>query len=172
MKKPREERSEEEQAAVRGYWMQMAKDTVIVLASGLAIMFGAKIMVDSAIWIAEYASVPDSIIGLTVVAIGTSLPELSVAISAVRKGRGELVVGNVLGSNIANILLIIGVGGLIGPLPVAEPSVIYTLPVMLFFSLACLGFIGGNWRLGRREGAIALASYVAFMILATLNSWG
>lgn len=172
LKKPKEQRSAEEQAAIKSYWISMIKDGAIVIAAGLAIMFGAQYMVDAAIWIAKRFDVPDSIIGLTVVAIGTSLPELSVGISAVRKGKGELVVGNVLGSNVANILLIIGVSGLIGPLPVAEASVTYTLPVMLFFALACLSFIGGNWRLGRREGYIALGSYILFMALATLNGWG
>jgi cation:H+ antiporter len=172
MKKPRAERSAEEQAAIKDYWKQMIKDGLYVIAGGLAIMFGAKYMVDASIWIARHFDVPDSVIGLTVVAIGTSLPELSVAVSAARKGRGEIVVGNVLGSNVANTLLIIGVSGSISTLPVSEDSVIYTLPVMLFFSLACLSFIGGNWRLGRREGVIALSSYIIFMVMAALNGWG
>jgi cation:H+ antiporter len=148
----------------------VAQAALVVIFSG-AVLASATVLVREAIWLAGILAVPDSVVGVSVVAIGTSLPELSVAVSAARKGRGEMVVGNVLGSNIANILLVGGSSAMLEPLAVAELSVAYTIPILLFFSLALLYFIQSDWQIQRRQGLIAAAAYAGFLIAAVSKGW-
>jgi cation:H+ antiporter len=148
------------------------KDFLIIIISGIGIIVGAKYLVNEAIWIANLLNIPENIIGLSLIAIGTSLPELIVSINAVKKGFGNLVSGNVLGSNIANITLIIGISSLISPLQVAESSVAYTIPIMLFFSLAFMHFIKSGWHIDKKKGIFALLAYIIFMGLAFIYGWG
>jgi cation:H+ antiporter len=82
-----------------------------------------------------------------------------------------MVVGNVMGSNLANILLIIGVSGIIGPIQVAELSVVYTVPILLFFTLGLLYIVKSGWKVTRLQGSLALCGYVAFMVLAFARGW-
>jgi len=77
-----------------------------------------------------------------------------------------------VGSNIANILLIVGLSGLVRPLDVGELSVVYTVPIMLFFSLALLYFVRSDWRISRGQALCAVAAYVAFLATAFLRGWG
>ena len=144
-----------------------------ITAAALAgLIASARFVVSEAIWLAELLELPANLIGLSLVAIGTSLPELTVSIVAARKGKAELIVGNVMGSNIANILLIVGLGATVAPIEVAELSVVYTIPIMLFFSLALLYFVRSDWRITRVQGAFAVASYAIFLGLAFWQSWG
>ena len=150
----------------------LAIEVMVVLASLAALVISARYVVTEAIWFARVFRLPDNLIGLSLVAIGTSLPELTVSISAARKGKTALIVGNVMGSNIANILLILGVGGLVRPIEVAELSVVYTIPIMLFFTLALLHFLRSDWRITRIQGAIAVSAYVVFLGIAFWQNWG
>lgn len=150
----------------------LALEGSVVLLSGLAILVSARYVVTEATWIAGILGVPDNIIGLSLIAVGTSLPELLVSVSAVRQNRGGIVVGNIIGSNIANVLLIFGVCGLIGPVGIAESSVVYTIPIMLFFSLAVIYFIKSDWEVRRSQGAIAIFAYLVFMLVAFTKDWG
>ncbi len=77
-----------------------------------------------------------------------------------------------MGSNIANTLLIVGLGAAVHPLDVPELSVVYTIPIMLFFSLALLHFVRSDWRVGRGQGLLAVTCYVTFLTLAFLQGWG
>ena len=151
----------------RKFWINIS---VTILAC-LAIMVGARFLIDEAAWIAGLLSVPESVIGLSLIAVGTSLPELTVSISAAKKGKGSLVLGNLIGSNIANILLILGVTGSIQPLRINEISVVYTIPIMLFFSLTLVYFIRSDWKITRTQGWIAVVSYIIFMVLAFTLEW-
>ncbi len=144
----------------------------VVVVSLAALIVSARFLVAEAVWLAQLLKVPENLIGLSLVAVGTSLPELLVSVSAARKGKAELIVGNVVGSNIANTLLIVGLAASVHPLEVAELSVIYTIPIMLFFSLALLYFIRTDWRIGRSQGALAMVGYAAFMVAAFLQGWG
>lgn len=170
-RKPKEERTVQEEEAVKIFTKDLFKDFAIIILSCLAIMFGAKYLVIEAVWLANLLNVPESVVGLSIIAVGTSLPELSVSLSAVKKGKAGMVVGNVMGSNIANILLIIGVSGTINPMPIAEISVTYTIPILLFFSLALLYFIKSDWEIKRYQGVIAVIAYITFMVLAFVRGW-
>jgi len=154
--------------ASAGLWLEVS----ISVGAIAALVVGARYAIAEAIWFARLLDVPDNLIGLSVVAVGTSLPELLVAISAARRGNGGMVLGNVLGSNIANGMLIVGLAGLVRPMEVHESSVVYTLPIMLFFGIALLYFIRSDWRIGRGQGATALVAYVAFLIMAFAGGWG
>lgn len=171
VQKPFRQRTSREQKAVKGYTWDVLKDLGIIVLSLAAVTLGARFLIREAVWMAELINVPESVIGLSMIAVGTSLPELTVSISAVRQGRGELVVGNVLGSNIANVLLILGVSGSIIPLSVAEISVVYTIPILLFFSLALIYFIKSDWQITRRQGIVAILAYVVFMAMAFVMGW-
>lgn len=171
LRKPKAERTPREDQIVKGFSKDLLKDIVLVVISCIAVVIGAKYLINSAVWFAALLDIPDSVVGLSIVAVGTSLPELTVSLSAVKKGKGGIVVGNVLGSNIANVFLILGVSASIGPMTVSEISVTYTIPIMLFFSLAFLYFVKSDWQIKRYQGALAIAAYVIFMALAFVLGW-
>lgn len=148
------------------------RDLAVITVSVAVLVAGARYVVVEAVWLAGVLQVPENLVGLSLVAVGTSLPELAVAVTAARRGSAEMVVGNVLGSNIANVLLILGVAALGRPLDVAEMSVVYTIPVMLFFSIGLLYFIRSDWQIGRGQGSLALIAYLSFLVAAFIQGWG
>jgi cation:H+ antiporter len=147
------------------------KDGIISILALIAVIVGAKYLVHESVWLANIFGIPENLIGLSIIAMGTSLPELAVSISAARKGLGEIILGNVIGSNIANVLLIIGISSIIGPLYVSELSIIYLIPIMGFFSLLLLYFIRSNWSIGRKSGFLALTLYILFMFSVFYFGW-
>lgn len=142
-----------------------AKDILTLLISCAAIVIGAKYFVEESIFFAELFGVPDTIIGTTLVAVGTSLPELVVTVSAARQGYGSIALGNIIGSNITNIFLILGLSGLLYPISVAEISLFFTTPVMIVISLILLVFISTGWEIKRWEGIALMAFYAAFLVV-------
>jgi cation:H+ antiporter len=148
---------------------KMAHECGVALVCLAALTLGAHHLVVEAVWLARFLELPENLIGLSLIALGTSLPELLVAVASARRGNAEMVVGNVMGSNIANTLLIVGIAGTIRPLAVAESSVVFTLPIMLLFSLALVYFIRSNWRVDRSQGVVALIGYAAFLVAAFLE---
>jgi len=150
---------------------RLALEVGVALASLAVLILSARYLVVEAVWLARLLELPENLIGLSLIAIGTSLPELMVAIIAARRGNAEMVVGNVVGSNIANTLLIVGVAGAIRPLEVAEASVVFTIPIMLFFSLALVYFLRSDWQVGRSQGLAALLGYAGFLVAAFLERW-
>lgn len=146
------------------------------VAIGLTVMIaGSELLTSGAVSIAEYFGVSDLVIGLTIVAVGTSLPELASSVVAARKQEDDLALGNIIGSNIFNALLVVGAAGIIHPLA-AEPELMRRdMPVMaavtaLLF-LFCLGK-HGRGRLSRPEGAFLLALYIAYTVYLILTSLG
>ena len=141
------------------------KDILTLVLSCAAIVIGAKYFVDESIFFAELLGVPDTIIGTTLVAVGTSLPELVVTVSAARKGYGSIALGNIIGSNITNIFMILGLSGLLYPIAVAEISLFFTTPVMIIISLILLVFISTGWEIKKWEGIALMAFYAAFLVV-------
>jgi len=142
----------------------LLKHVGIFLLSGVAIVFGAKFLVEEAIFIAHSFGISDVLIGLTLIAVGTSLPELMVTISAARQGYANMAVGNVLGSNIANIFLILGVSGILFPIKIQPGTLVVSIPFMLILSILLLVFIKTEWKLKKWEGIILLLFYATFII--------
>mgnify|MGYP006299816907 FL=1 len=109
-------------------------------------------------------NISKTIIALTAIALGTSLPELGVTISAVRKGLSNIVMGNIIGSSIANIFLIVGVSGLISPLTSTLTTIYYTLPFMLITGIIFGFFIYTGRKINKLEGVMLIFIYILFII--------
>lgn len=137
----------------------------VLVAAGLgALMLGAKLLVDNATLIARALQVSDAIIGLTIVAAGTSLPELATSVVAAFRRETDMAVGNIVGSNLFNALCIGGAAGIAGP--VALEGISWAdLAAMFGVSLLVLPFMRTNFRLTRREGAVLLAVYAGYLAL-------
>ncbi len=150
---------EEDGVKVLPWW----KSILFTLLGASLIVLGGKFAVDSASDIARQFGVSEAMIGLTVVAFGTSLPELVTSAIAARKGNSDIAIGNVVGSNIFNVLLILGTTVLIRPVP-ADVTMLIDLFVVLLASLifAFAGFTGK--RISRTEGATFLGLYAAYMV--------
>ncbi len=136
-----------------------------LIVSGAAIIIGAKFFVDQAIFFAVLLRVPETLIGVSLVAVGTSVPELMVTISAARSNYAGIALGNVIGSNITNILLILGCSGLVHPITTTGVSIYYIAPFMLIISALLLLFIRTDWEIKRFEGFILFLLYTGFMVL-------
>jgi cation:H+ antiporter len=138
---------------------------------GLAVLLGgAQMVVNGAAATARFLGVSELAIGLTVVAIGTSLPELATAIAAAIQDEGDILVGNVVGSNIVNLLAVLGSASIARPLTIAESVIKVEAPVMLAVSILVLPFVWTTLRLTRWEGGILVLAYLAFVVLLALPS--
>ncbi len=146
-----------------------AKGTVLVdlclLIAGLAgLVVGAGWFVDAAVSMARAFGVSELVIGLTIVAVGTSLPELAASVVASMKGERDIAVGNVVGSNLFNILCVLGLTATAAAdgVPVADSALDFDIPVMTAVSIACLPIFLAGHRIARWEGLVFLAYYVAY----------
>ena len=142
----------------------IVKDLLIAAIAATAVIFGARYAVGEAVWFADFFGIPQNFIALTVIAIGTSLPELSVSLRAAKKGFGSMVIGNVMGSSIANILLILGVTGLINPIGVSQITLFSTAAFMLVISILLTVFMTRG-KMGWKEGLTFVFLYLTFIVL-------
>ncbi|VVT25625.1 K+-dependent Na+/Ca+ exchanger related-protein [Roseovarius sp. EC-HK134] len=138
---------------------------LLALGGIVALVFGADLLVEGAVNIARVYGVPDAVIGLSLVAIGTSLPELATAIVAAIRRQSDVVLGNVIGSNIFNILAILGVTVVIQPIEVSARFRDVDTPVMLGVALLLLALLFATRRIGRGWGLVMLGLYAAYMVM-------
>ncbi len=143
---------------------RLAPQVLLVVAGLIALVFGARLMVGAAVDFARALGVSELVIGLTIVAAGTSLPEVAASITAALRGERDIAVGNVVGSNILNILTCLGLASLVAPVPLAiAPSVLnFDIWVMLAVALACLPVVISGREIARWEGALFIAYYAAY----------
>ncbi|RFC61963.1 sodium:calcium antiporter [Fulvimarina endophytica] len=137
---------------------------VAVVAGVAMLVFSARFMVDGATGIARDLGISEAVVGLTIVAIGTSLPELATAIVAARKNESELVLGNVFGSCIFNILCILGITAIIMPIPVDERFAFVDGPVMIAVAAASAVYLFTRGVIGRKTGAAMLLAYGGYLV--------
>lgn len=145
--------------------MALWKSVIFIIGGLAALIYGGDLFVDKASAIASSLGVSDAIIGLTIVAMGTSLPELATSLTAAIKGNSGIAIGNVIGSNIFNIFLVLGCSATIRPLPFGAISEIDLL--VLFASCVLFWIFGwffGNRTINRAEGGLLVAGYIAYMI--------
>jgi cation:H+ antiporter len=147
---------------------------VFIVAGLILLVLGSRWLVDGAIAIARVIGVDDVVIGLTIVAAGTSLPEVATSILATIRGERDIAVGNVVGSNIFNILAVLGLSGIVAPggLPVSPSIEYFDTPVMIAVALACLPIFFTGMKIARWEGAIFLLYYVAYTAYLILSATG
>ena len=138
-------------------------DIAMVAGGTAAVVAGGKLLVDGAISVAQAFDVSDEVIGLTLVAIGTSLPELATSIMAALRKHSDIALGNVLGSNVYNILGIAGITALIKPIPVSAHMVKVDIPVMIAVSVALFVLAVVVRRFGKRVGYAFLAGYAVYI---------
>jgi len=166
----RAERAAAEEEEVEGADPDMPWWRIIVfLALGLVgLPLGADLLVDNASIIARDYGVSDAVIGLTLVALGTSLPELATTLMAALRRQADVALGNVIGSNMFNLLAIIGIASLIGPIPVAHEFLRFDLWVMLAASLVLIPFVFFKVDIGRVWGVLLTAAYVAYVAIVLI----
>ncbi len=144
------------------------KKAVFSLILGLLVLIGSsRVLVWSAVKIAVHLGISDLIIGLTIVAIGTSLPELASSVMAARKGEHDLALGNILGSNLFNTLAVVGIAGMIRPLAAEKTLISRDMPVMMILtvSLFIMGYgFRKPGRINRPEGIILLLTYIGYVL--------
>lgn len=145
------------------------RDVLMTIGGIIVLVAGAQFLVNASVSIAREFGVSEVIIGLTMVAFGTSVPELAASIAAARRGEGQLVIGNIVGSNIFNVTLILGVAGLIRPLPVESQVLVFDAPLMIGLSLLLFPLVYTSRTLHRWEAAGLLVIYVAFIGWTVLN---
>ena len=144
---------------------------LIVIGIG-GLVLGSKWLVDGAVEIARHFGVSELIIGLTIVSVGTSLPEVATSIVAALKGERDIAVGNVVGSNIFNIVSVLGLASIVSPngIAVSQAALHFDLPVMIAVAVACLPVFFAGYLIGRVNGAIFLAFYGAYLAYLILYS--
>ena len=148
---------------------------ILLILAGLALLvLGSNWLVDAAVAFAKYLGVSELIIGLTIVAAGTSLPEVATSVMAALRGERDIAVGNVVGSCIFNILAVLGISASIAPsellVPPAMPA--FDLPVMVAVAVACLPIFFTGHLIARWEGALFLAYYLAYTTYLILDASG
>lgn len=143
---------------------------VLVLLGLGGLVVGSRWLVAGAVALATSMGVSQLVIGLTIVAAGTSMPELATSVVATIRGEREIAVGNVVGSNIFNILFVLGVSAVVsrGGVTVAPEMLRFDIPIMMAAAIACLPIFFTGYRVSRREGLLFVAYYVAFAVYLVL----
>lgn len=142
---------------------------------GLALLvIGSNLLVTGAVSLALALGLSELVIGLTIIAVGTSLPELATSLIAAWKGERDIAVGNIVGSNLFNLLAVLGLAGLVSPekIAVASSAITFDFPVMLAVLVACLPIFFSGYRINRWEGALFLGYYFAYTAYLIMNSNG
>jgi cation:H+ antiporter len=150
-------RTEEEPIVSHG-----KRDYLETIGGLVAVIIGSQLVLDASVNIATIFGIPPYIIGLSMVAVGTSLPELVTSVMAIVKGSGGISVGNILGSNIFNLLFVMGCGTLIHPVPIPD---LLNIAVMGMFSLAVIPLVRGQSHLIRGWAALMLVGYAAYIVI-------
>ncbi len=148
---------------------------ILLILAGLALLvLGSNWLVNAAVAFAKYLGVSELVIGLTIVAAGTSLPEVATSILAAIRGERDIAVGNVVGSNIFNILAVLGISASVAPgdLAVAPAMLAFDIPVMVAVAVACLPVFFSGSAISRWEGVLFLALYVAYTLYLILYATG
>jgi len=143
--------------------MPVWKMAALIVAGLIGLPVGAQFLIDGAVGVSRTLGVSEEVIGLTMVAIGTSLPELATTTMAAIRRQADVAIGNVIGSNLFNILGILGVASLFGPIPIDPAFLTRDLWVMLACSLLLAPFVLGGRRIGKRWGVMFLGLYAVYI---------
>ena len=158
----------EEESEQKFVWWKCA---LFIIGGVAAIVFGGTLVVDNAKALGLAIGMSETLVGLTICAIGTSLPELVTSVVAARKGESDMAIGNVVGSNIFNVVCILGISGLISPIAIDAASFTNVIvDIVVFIVVAIIGYIFClNKKINRVEGIVLVVLYVAYMAYAILR---
>ena len=149
--------------------LSLPKSIIFILVGIAGIVLGGDLVVNSASDIAIALGMSEALVGLTIVAIGTSLPELVTSITALRKGENQLVIGNVIGSNIFNILFVLGASSAISAIPI-DSSLLIDVLFMVAVTILCYIFGKTQDKYDKKEGIILIALFIVYMAFAILRN--
>ncbi|MDR7026068.1 cation:H+ antiporter [Pseudomonas peli] len=146
----------------------------LIIVGLVLLVSGSNFLVEGAVTLARTLGISELVIGLTVVAVGTSLPELATSVLAAIKGERDIAVGNIVGSNIFNLLCVLGLASMVSPqaISVAANALAFDFPVMIAVAVACLPIFFAGYRINRWEGLLFLAYYVAYTVYLVMSSTG
>lgn len=149
-------------------------DVVYIVIGLVCLVIGSRWLVSGAVDIARLLGASELIIGLTIVAIGTSLPEVATSVLAAVRGERDIAVGNIVGSNIFNILCVLGLAGLVSPdgIHVSTAAMRFDVPVMIAVSIACLPIFFAGYRISRWQGIVLLGYYTTYTTYLILDATG
>jgi len=161
-------------AQARSRGGHLALQGALIVGGLVLLVLGSDWLVQAAVQTARLLGLSEVVIGLTIVAAGTSLPEVAASIAATLKGERDIAVGNVVGSNLFNLLAVLGLSSLISPsgLTVAPALISFDIPVMLAVAVACLPIFFSGYRIARWEGALFLSYYVCYAAYLLLSATG
>ncbi|MCT2536033.1 calcium/sodium antiporter [Aquibacillus koreensis] len=145
------------------------KNSLLTVAGLVAIIFGGDLVVGSATDIALSFGMSEALVGLTIVAVGTSLPELMTSVTAAIKKESEIALGNIVGSNIFNILFVLGASSIISPLAV-DSKIVFDIVLMILLTVILLIFSRSKFTIGKVEGAILAIAYIAYLIYIIIRN--
>jgi cation:H+ antiporter len=148
---------------------QTSLNLVLIIAGLFLLVFGSRVFVANAVTLAHIIGITEAVIGLTLVAVGTSIPELATSLVAISRNQADIAIGNVIGSNIFNILCVLGVTALIGTIS-GDQFAIADFAVMVLFSLILLPLAWTDLTLSRTEGLFLLAGYVVYLVFVSQQS--
>jgi cation:H+ antiporter len=159
-------------ATETGRVLGLGQGSLLAVAGVVGLAVGAHLMVVTTSWLARRLGIGDAFLGLTVVALGTSLPELATSIVAVIRRETDIALGNIVGSNVFNVLAILGISGLVRPIAVGRSLYGLELPALLLFSVALLPAAFTRSRIDRWEGGAFALGYAVFLWLVVLRGLG
>jgi cation:H+ antiporter len=146
----------------------LLKNLAFVVAGIILLYFGSSLTVDNAVSIANRVGISERIIGLTIIAIGTSLPEIITSVGAARKRYTDLSIGNIIGSNIFNVLGILGISSLISSINV-NPAIFTDYVVMLGFTIALIPVMKSSFIINKKEGCVLVIAYILYLIFLLIK---
>jgi len=152
--------------------MHLIKDLLMILIGMGALLLAAEFVVEGSVQLAELWSVPTSVAGLLIVSLGTGLPELTIAITALRRGVTGIAVGDMIGSNICDILFSLGAGAMISGFTVEPVLLFFDTPFMFLIAFLVIGLFLRNMRLERKEALVLIVVYVSYVLLKLIFFMG
>ncbi|MFV8828822.1 calcium/sodium antiporter [Alkalihalobacterium sp. APHAB7] len=162
----RESLTEENEDTQKPMW---GKNILLAIAGLAAIILGGYLVVESSTEIAIRFGMSETLVGLTIVAIGSSLPELAISISAALKKQSQMALGNIVGSSIFNILFVLGVASIITPLPV-DPKIFFDVNVMIILTVVLFIYSRTEYTIGKLEGLILSLVYIIYLVLIIIRN--
>lgn len=163
----RQQQADEGAVTAKSVWV---KNIALVVGGLVLLVIGSRWLVDSAVAFAQYLGVSELVVGLTIVAAGTSLPEVVTSVIAAIRGERDIAVGNIVGSNIFNIMGVLGLASIVAPagIEVSAAVVWFDIPVMIAVALACLPIFFTGGIISRTEGVVLLGYYIAYTVYLVL----
>ena len=164
-----EAEAEDDTSPVDSIW----KAVLALSIGGAMVVLGSKLMVDNVVWIAEVKlKISPEIVAATIVAVGTSVPELAVTFAGILKKKSDIALGNIVGSSIFNLIFVMGVTGLVAEVPVTADVATLILPFMMGSGILLVGFMYSGMKLKRWEGGVMTSLFIVYIALSILKSMG